>query len=122
MAALDSILAKSPRPPVIILQADHGPGLRLDWYDMGKTNLKERLSILSAYYLPDGADTMLYQSITPVNTFRVIFNHYHGAQFELLDDRSYFSSYYRPYQLTDVTAELAGRTESGIDSEQQTIR
>jgi hypothetical protein len=33
-----------------------------------------------------------------VNTFRVIFNRYFGADYELLPDESYFSSPTTPYQ------------------------
>ena len=44
---------------------------------------------MNAYHLPDGGNALLYPSITPINTFRVIFNHYLGADFELLEDSSY---------------------------------
>jgi len=94
---VDAIISNSPEPPVIILQADHGPGSMLDWRDPDKTNFKERMSIFNAYYLP-GGNEQLYEEITPVNTFRVILNKYFGTDLELLADRSYFSTWTRPYQ------------------------
>lgn len=106
LAAVDSILARSVRPPVILLQADHGPGSQLDWDNIDSTNVRERLSILNAYYLPDSGDTLLYDGITPVNTFRLIFNHYFGSDYEFLEDRSYFSTWPRPFDFYDVTDEL----------------
>ena len=105
-ATIDGILARSARPPIIILQADHGPGSALDWEDPNNTYFKERLSILNAYYLPGNGATELYDTITPVNTFRVIFNHYFGTDYELLDDESYFSTISRPYAFTNVTDEM----------------
>ena len=60
---LDQILADSTTPPVIFVHGDHG------WID------QNRLQILYALYLPDQDYTTLYPAITPVNGFRVIFNH-----------------------------------------------
>jgi hypothetical protein len=34
---------------------------------------------------------MLYETISPVNTFRVIFNAYFGTDYEILPDISYYS-------------------------------
>jgi len=56
--------------------------------------IKERFSILNAYYLPNGGHDLLYDSITPVNTFRVIFNHYFGKDYGLLKDRSFYRNIY----------------------------
>ncbi len=103
---IDDILAKSTRPLVIILQADHGPGSMLDWEDPDNTYLKERFSILNAYYLSDGADVHLYDSITPVNTFRLLFSHYLGADYNVIEDESYFSTWSRPYSFIKVTDEV----------------
>jgi len=106
LSAVDSILARSARPPVIILQSDHGPGSQLNWDSIDSTNVKERLSILNAYYLPEGGDALLYDGITPVNTFRLIFNRYLGTDYQLLDDRSYFSTWPQPFNFYDVTDDL----------------
>jgi hypothetical protein len=101
--AVDGILSNSTMPPIIILQADHGPASMLDWEDPDNTYFKERLAILNAYYLPNDGDMNLYDEVTPVNTFRVIFDHYFGADYELLEDESYFSTTTRPYAFTNVT-------------------
>ena len=111
---IDSILSKSPRPPIIILQADHGAGSMTDWKDIDKTNLKERMSIFNAYYLPHGGDEDLYPDITPVNTFRIIFNHYFGTIYELLEDESYYSDHKHPYKFINVTDKVVD--SSGADS------
>ncbi|MBN2411389.1 sulfatase-like hydrolase/transferase [candidate division KSB1 bacterium] len=101
---IDSLLRLTPdNPPVIVLQADHGPGSHLDWKSMEKTNLKERFSILNAYYLPANGDSLLYKSITPVNTFRVILNRYFDTNLELLRDESYYSTWTRPYDYKKVS-------------------
>ena len=59
---------------------------------------------LAPYHLPDDGDRMLYPSISPVNSFRFIFNHYLGADFDLLEDRSYQPSQSTDFnEFTDVT-------------------
>jgi hypothetical protein len=98
---IDSILARSKVPPIIILQADHGPGSRLDWGSVENTDMQERMAIFNAYYFPSGATSELYDSITPVNTFRILFNHYFGAHYEILEDRIYFSLWPRPYDFVE---------------------
>ena len=110
-ATVDRILATSDSPPIIILQGDTGPASMLDREDADNTYFKERFSILNAYYLPNNGDIHLYDEITPVNTFRVIFNHYFGTDYELLEDDSYFSTDSRPYAFINVTDEMNGGTD-----------
>jgi hypothetical protein len=100
---IDQILAQSKEPPILIIQSDHGPGLRLDMENREKTDLHERMSILNAYYFPGHRYQELYPKITPVNSFRVVLNTFFGANLELLPDKNYFSTWAKPYQFMDVT-------------------
>lgn len=96
---VDQILSKSQSAPIIILQADHGSRLFGD--------MKDTMRILNAYYLPHGGDKVLYDSISPVNTFRVMFNFYFGADYGLLSDQSYSSNLFEaPYKFVNVTDEV----------------
>ena len=103
---IDAILAHSVRPPVIIIQGDHGSGMDLDWTSQADSCLRERFSILNAYYLPGVTTTGLYPAVTPVNTFRVVFNAYFDAGLPLLPDRNYFSLWETPYRWDDVTGQI----------------
>ena len=80
---VDDILENSPTEPVIIIQGDHGSrsGYHLVEY--------ETPGILNAYYLPEYCRSGLYPTITPVNTFRMVFNSCLGADFDLLEDKIY---------------------------------
>ncbi len=108
---ITSILSQSTKPPVIILSGDHGPGSRLNWDSAADTCMHERFSILNAFYFPLRDYSALYPTISPVNTFRVVFNRYLGTKLEMLPDRSYFSPWERPYDLQEVT----GRVEVACD-------
>jgi hypothetical protein len=83
--------------PVIVLQADEGPfprrydanEWRFDWHTATRDELREKFGILNAYHLPgvDPEAAGLRPDMTPVNTFRVIFNAYLGTDLPLLPDR-----------------------------------
>ncbi len=110
---VSEILTKSKDPPIIILQADHGPASTFSrdmfWQGAGwsatptENMLRERMRIFNAYYLPSGGNDLLYESITPVNTFRLVFDFYFNTNCGLLVDQSYYSNYDRPYEFINVT-------------------
>ncbi len=100
--------------PIIIIQADealHPERYRRDeppfvWPEATDAELLQKFRILSAFYLP-GVDTEVPDDITPVNTFRLVFDAYFGADHGPLPDRSYVMyNHHRLYELTDVTERL----------------
>lgn len=80
-AIVNAILTKSDTPPVIIIQGDHGVP-RMNGIHGGS-------AILNAYYLPGGGAEQLYPTISPVNSFRVVFDRYFNGQFSLLEDEAF---------------------------------
>lgn len=89
LETIDVILANSDQPPIIIIQADHGPATGLNWEQPAEPYLTDRSAILNAYLLPESCQAPLYEGITPVNTFRVVLNCALGTDYGLLDDRAY---------------------------------
>ena len=100
---VDKILSQSDSPPIIIIQGDHGIGFGLDWANPTDEQIKNRLSIFNAYFFPPNNEILVYDTITPVNSFRLIFNSYFDSNFEILEDRMYFTNYENPYNFSNVT-------------------
>jgi len=75
------IINNSENDPIIIIQGDHG------------IDGSNRMDILNAYYVPKEVESQLFSTITPVNTFRVIFNGVFATDYELLPDESWYSVY-----------------------------
>jgi hypothetical protein len=92
--------------PVIVLQSDEGPfeGGPTVWRTIPDRNLVRKFPILNAYYLPSVDHGELYPTLTPVNSFRLVFSLYFGADLATLPDRNYvFRSMKHVYDFTDVT-------------------
>jgi len=113
---IGDLLDRPPeQQPIIIIQGDHGPGSELSWVGAAKTNLKERFAILNASYYPERQYQGLYSSISPVNTFRVLFNTYFGASFELLSDRCFYSTWATPFAFTPASRDSGGIYENLLE-------
>jgi hypothetical protein len=106
---IDQILSTSSESPVILLQGDHGPRCYLKWDDPRRSNLEDAMDNLNAYYLPGHGRKALYPSISPVNSFRVVFNTCFGANYRLLEDTSYFSNPAHPYDLIELELDTRGK-------------
>jgi hypothetical protein len=95
--------------PIIVIQGDEGPYENVDagWQNLQAPLLKQKFSILDAYYLPGGESADLYPTITPVNSFRLIFSKYFGANLPLLPDRNFvYRDRQHLYDLRDVTGQV----------------
>jgi hypothetical protein len=119
---IDAIAARSQRPPIIVIQADEGPTLIPS--DHGKSRVQKiskRTGIISAFRLPDrDAAALVPDDITPVNTFRLIFSSYFGANLQPLPNRVFYwdhadgagipdsSKFVRAIDVTDELPRFAG--------------
>lgn len=88
MEIVPKIISNSTMPPIIVIQGDHGPTV--------PSSPQARMRIFNVYYLPD-VNVPIHSTITPVNTFRIVFNAYFGQNLQLLEDISYYSSYEDPF-------------------------
>jgi hypothetical protein len=84
ISIVDGIIENSTTPPIIIIQGDHGIPYTEPF--------EAQFEILNAYYFPDIKETGLYETISPVNSFRLVFNNYFGGNYPILPDESYLSS------------------------------
>ena len=82
LEVIDAILDEYEEPPIIVIAGDHGHERRNSPYGR---------DILAAFLLPDGGASAIYPSITSVNHFRAILDHYFGLDLGLLEDRVYNS-------------------------------
>ncbi len=107
--------------PIIIIQADEGPYTYrytadkegFDWTNATPEELESKFGILDAMYLPGTpapGSPAPYQTITSVNTFRLIFDEFYGQDYPLLPDRTYaasgFSHVYDQLDITDLLPSL----------------
>lgn len=113
------ITGDSQKDPVVILQADEGAHpFRLEadypnfeWGEASDEEIRLKFPILNAYYLPGVSEPGLYPTITPVNSFRKIFNLYFGTGLGMLEDRNYvFQDFTRLYKFIDVTERVGFQT------------
>lgn len=101
---LTQILDATHGKAVIIMQSDHGSGIPMpkidDWYN-------ERMRILNALYLPGKNNANCYETMTPVNNFRVLFNDYFDAKLPMLPDKIWCPPIYtKPFDWIDVQDKL----------------
>lgn len=101
LAAIDRILETSPRPPIIVVQSDHGPNLTKGLTE--EERFRVRLANFAAYHLPGAPPGLIPGDTSPVNQFRILFSHYFGAQLPPLAERHYTSTYRQPYAFVEVS-------------------
>ena len=83
---------------IIIIQGDTGSSILND--PSIDNHIKKRLSILYAIHVPYTDEKMNYDDISPVNTYRMVFNHYFKTNLEILDNQYYWND---DNQIKDIT-------------------
>jgi hypothetical protein len=101
--AVDAILAASPRPPVIIIQGDHGPGSKLHHERVAYTDHEERLGVFDAWYVPEHLGWQPAEGGPVVNTFPNLFNALFDAKLPLQAPRYFFARMSAPYAYFELT-------------------
>jgi len=109
--AVEQILSLSKTPPIIIIQGDHGAAYTRSSIPYthifpDDAYLKEQMCILNAYYFPGVESSGIYDSITPVNSFRIMLNKYFNAGMPMLEDSSFYSSQAFPFDFINVTEKV----------------
>lgn len=106
LEVVDTILAHydTDDRPVIVISGDHGGGLNYDLRSPMEMEQWGRMSILNAYLVPEGAFD-LYPTITPVNSYRMLFDGLFGANLPLLPDRSFASPWLEPSKHIEIPAD-----------------
>ena len=96
ISVVNTIINNSVIAPIIILQGDHGPfsnhrsgNIIYDNYTT-VDNIRERMGIMNMYLVPDKCKSLLSESISPVNSFRVILNCIFEEQFQILENKHDF--------------------------------
>lgn len=100
MVMIDSLIAKDPSS-IIIIESDHGSYF-INFRNSGDTGnpvpgeepwkvaaMEEAYAVLGAYRVPDSCRNMLYPSISPVNTFRMVFACLTRTKTDYLPDQSF---------------------------------
>ena len=98
---IDSIQQKN-HDAVIIILSDHGSRFGVNWEEPSEMDYFRALNNLNAVYFP-GKESYLPLNIATVNVFRVFFNLYFEADYEILDDRQMWYIPNKPLNQTDVT-------------------
>lgn len=102
----------SRRPPVIIIQSDEGAAgeeaprasfARLKNRQQKMARAQVRYGILNTMAFPPGVPRRIPHGLSPVNTFRLVFNRCFGTSYALLPDTSY-KIYETKTALKDVEA------------------
>lgn len=81
---VSSILKRTNGDAIILIQSDHGLS------DLDVTRKNDAFRNYSAFYFPDKDYSKIYDSMSNVNTFRILLNKYFGQQFPLLKDSSVY--------------------------------
>ncbi len=115
LAVVDHLVEISADEPIIVIQADEGPYLREDDIEAPiDAQRRIRTGLLTAFKGPGLMASDVPETITPVNTFRLVLSRWFGQDLPLLPDRVYswdgllkpFEEDEGPFHFEDVATTL----------------
>jgi hypothetical protein len=127
LRVVTTLLQRSPMPPIILLQGDHGTNFL--GYSSAKSastvspaQARERFGAFGAYYLPAGGGRLFADSVTLVNVFPKVLNHYFGAGIPPAPDELYLSLERTPYNFVQIDpATLKPRGQHNVQTRAGTV-
>ena len=88
LTSLNTIIETSTSPPIILVMADTGPN--------SPTSTSIRTEILNAYFVPADVSDKLYPTISPVNSFRLLFSSLFELDYPLIEDKAFSTTFENP--------------------------
>ncbi len=94
--SLDYIIENSRNGTIIVLLSDEGPPFeeyliqKDEWSRADDDQIKQKLSVLSAYYFSEKKKNIMPPKISSVNAFRYIFTNYFKLDLPLLENRYFY--------------------------------
>ena len=98
---IENLQENSENQPIIIIQSDTGPSTKFG-ETVNEMHQVDRMSIFNAYYFPNGKYDLLSDDITPVNSFRIVFDSNFQTDYGLIEDKVFYSTYEKPYELIEI--------------------
>lgn len=92
---IDRIQSHSP-DAVIIMISDHGYRGEINWENPKKIDYIRGFNTIASFYFPD-SNEKIPSEISSVNIFRVFFNSYFNADFEILENKHMWYTDDKPY-------------------------
>jgi hypothetical protein len=102
---LADYIAKTDPTAIVIFQSDHGTPIHNPFAsdNWNEAQIMERFSILNAWRVPDQCRNFVYEGMSSVNTFRIVFACLEGRTPKLLEDVSYIA-YYEGHRLAGTVS------------------
>jgi hypothetical protein len=98
---IEQLSRAAARESVVIIHGDHGPRARFHATDPARTDASESLPVLLAIRWARAGESDR-PVVSLVNVYRSFFRRYFNADLAQLPDRSFVSSFLRPYQFHEI--------------------
>lgn len=100
-SALEKVIEKAGRSAIVVVQSDHGPAFFQRPGEDKNVFRYHRMRIFNALRVPQ--NLTLPEQLSPVNTFRILFDNTFGCKLQDKENRAFLSSYESPFEFVELT-------------------